>query len=178
LLNVIIDSIDNPGIPVGNLTSQLFANVYLSSLDHFIKEVLRQKYYIRYMDDMVILSSSKSELWDIFSLIKDFVEHDLKLKFNKKTQVFNVKRGIDFLGYRQFPDRLILRKRVLQKNYRKFKKLGKTAEPDKVDKSLASFEGICKHCSSRSILNEVHKILGDYQNGNRHISHSEQPSAA
>jgi len=178
LLDTIIDSTDNPGIPVGNLTSQLFANIYLSSLDHFIKETLRQKYYIRYMDDMIILGSNKKELWELFALIKDYVGFDLKLKFNKKTQVFNVKRGIDFLGYRQFPDKLILRKRVLQKNFRKFKKLARTADQDKIGRSLASFEGICKHCSSKKILIEVYKILGEHQNGNRHIHHSEQPTAA
>ncbi len=161
LLNTIIDSVENPGIPVGNLTSQLFANIYLSSLDHFIKETLRQKYYIRYMDDMIVLSQSKKELWGIFSLIKDFVEFDLRLKFNKKTQVFNTKRGIDFLGYRQFPDRLILRKRVMQKNFRKFKKQKRIGDVEKIKRSLASFEGICKHCSSRKLLNEVYKILGE-----------------
>lgn len=163
LLDTIIDSVDNPGIPVGNLTSQLFANIYLSSLDHFIKETLRQKYYIRYMDDMVILSENKSELWEIFSLIKDFTEYDLKLKFNKKTQVFNVNRGIDFLGYRQFPDRLILRKRIMRKNYRKFKKLARTAGKTKIDQSLASFEGLCKHCSSKEILNKVYTTIKEYQ---------------
>lgn len=159
LLNVIIDSTDNPGIPVGNLTSQLFANIYLNSLDHFIKEVLRQKYYLRYMDDMIILSSNKQELWELHSLIKDFLEYDLKLKLNKKTQVFNVKRGIDFLGYRQFPNRLILRKRVLQKNFRKFKKQSETATAEKINKSLSSFEGICKHCSSKEVLKSVYKII-------------------
>lgn len=177
LLNVIIDSTDDPGIPVGNLTSQLFANVYLSKLDHFIKGELRRKYYIRYMDDMIMLGNNKSELWNIYSEIKSFLELELGLSFNKKTQVFNVKRGIDFLGYRQFPNRLILRKRVLKKNYKKFKKLSRTADAQKIERSLASFEGLCKHCSSKKILNDVYKILGEHQNGNRHIHHSEQPSA-
>lgn len=111
--------------------------------------------------------------WKIFSLIKDFVESDLRLKFNKKTQVFNVKRGIDFLGYRQFPGRLILRKRVMQKNFRKFKKQNKIGNKEKIIKSLASFEGICKHCSSRNILNKVYNIIGEHQNGNRHLSYSQ-----
>lgn len=163
LLDVIIDSTDNPGIPVGNLTSQLFANIYLSRLDHYVKEELKIRYYVRYMDDMVILHNNKKDLWQILGWIKEFLMRELRLELNGKTQVFNVKRGIDFLGYRQFPNIRILRKRVLLKNYRKFRKLKRSSNSGKIKRSLASFIGLCKHCSSKIAINKIHKILEEEQ---------------
>ena len=162
LLNTIIDSTDNPGIPVGNLTSQLFANIYLNALDHFIKEELRVKHYTRYMDDMIILGSSKAKLWEIHGEIRGFLESVLKLKFNKKTSVFSVERGTDFLGYRQYPERRILRKRVVVKNYRKFRKFIKVnASEEKIKRSLMSLKGQCNHCSSYPVLQNIKNILGE-----------------
>ena len=161
LLDVIIDSTDDPGIPVGNLTSQLFANIYLSSLDHFIKEELGIKYYVRYMDDMIILHHDKRQLWEWFARIKLFLEEKLKLKFNGKTSVSNINGGIDFLGYRQYPANRILRKRVMIKNYRKFKKLKRIDAQNKIIKSLASLKGQCLHCSSKKVLNNIKQIIGE-----------------
>ncbi len=161
LLDIIIDSTDNPGIPVGNLTSQLFANIYLNELDHYIKEVLRIKHYVRYMDDMIILSKEKSILWMWLGAIKNFLQDELKLALNNKTSVFNVKRGIDFLGFRQFANKRILRKRVMIKNYKKFKKFSNGYGYDKISKSLASLHGLCKHCNSRMVINNINLILGD-----------------
>ncbi len=161
LLNTIIDSTDPPGIPVGNLTSQLFANIYLGALDHFIKEELRIKHYVRYMDDMIILHNDKTQLWQWFGEIKNYLEYNLRLRFNNKTAVFNVNKGIDFLGYRQYPDKRILRKRVMIRNYRKFKKFMKIdASEDKIRKSLASLHGQCRHCSGERILRNVNLIIG------------------
>jgi retron-type reverse transcriptase len=160
LLDIIIDSTDDPGIPVGNLTSQLFANVYMNYLDHFIKETLRIKYYARYMDDMVILDNDKKQLWGWLGEIRNFIEQELKLQLNQKTSVFNIKRGIDFLGYRQFPGFRILRKRVMVKNIRKFKKFTR-AEVNviRVNKSYASLQGLCLHCNSGKFLEKIGKII-------------------
>lgn len=82
-------------LPIGNMTSQLLAIFYLNDIDHFIKEKLRCKYYIRYMDDLVILSSNKEEL----KRIKVIVESELK-KINDKTMIYNLKNGFNFLGYK------------------------------------------------------------------------------
>ncbi len=162
LLDVIIDSTDDPGIPVGNLTSQLFANIYLNHLDHFIKETLRAKHYVRYMDDMIILHKDKKQLWNWLGEIKNFLEDELKLGLNGKTSVFNIKRGIDFLGYRQFPQGRILRKRVMTKNYKKFKKFISIDEDvNKIERSLASLRGLCKHCSAEKVLQTIYNILGE-----------------
>lgn len=86
-------------LPIGNMTSQLLAIFYLNDIDHFIKEKLRCKYYIRYMDDLVILSSNKEEL----KRIKVIVESELKkikLEVNDKTMIYNLKNGFNFLGYK------------------------------------------------------------------------------
>ncbi len=162
LLEVIIDSTDDPGIPVGNLTSQLFANIYLNHLDHFVKEILHVKHYVRYMDDMVVLNDNKKQLWNWLGNITNFLEDELKLKLNRKTSVFNVKRGIDFLGYRQFPTKRILRKRIMTQNYKKFKKFARSnAAESKIMKSLASLQGVCKYCSAEKVLNNIHNIIGE-----------------
>ncbi len=99
LLNEIIASNPN-GIPIGNLTSQLFANVYLNELDHFIKRELHEKYYIRYMDDFLILGHDKKHLHEDKEKIELFLHNRLKLQLHpKKVEIFPIDRGLDFLGY-------------------------------------------------------------------------------
>lgn len=88
------------GIPIGNLTSQLFANVYLNELDYFVKRELREKYYIRYMDDFLILGSDKKHLREDKERIKVFLRDQLKLEMHqKKAEIFPIDKSIDFLGY-------------------------------------------------------------------------------
>ncbi|MFH1738896.1 MAG: reverse transcriptase/maturase family protein [bacterium] len=96
---------DGPrGIPIGNQTSQFFANVYLNELDHFVKEQLHCKAYIRYVDDMVYLHSSKVRLNDIREKIRSYLEDRLHLTMHEeRSHVFPVAIGIDFLGYQVFP---------------------------------------------------------------------------
>jgi len=98
LIYDIIDSVGvEVGIPIGNLTSQLFANAYLNKLDHYVKDVLRVKYYIRYMDDFIILSNDKEYLKMLLDKIKIFLDTELKLKLNGRTQIFLIgRRSIDF----------------------------------------------------------------------------------
>ncbi len=116
LINKVLDSTPgDKGIPVGNLPSQLFANVYLNELDHFLKEDMKIKYYVRYMDDFIILHNDKKFLHDLWKIIEKFLEDKLKLKLNRKTAVFPVSQGIDFLGYRIFTNRKILRKQYVKR---------------------------------------------------------------
>lgn len=89
------------GIPVGALTSQLFANVYLDRLDHFLKDQLGVKYYVRYMDDWVVVGPSKAHLHEVLALAKIFLEDELGLLLNPKTEVFPASHGVDFCGYGQ-----------------------------------------------------------------------------
>lgn len=93
------------GLPIGNLTSQFFANVYLNPLDHFIKETLKAKYYIRYMDDFVVFSSTIYDLKNCHEKIEAFLKEYLNLELKKRATVLNTKNhGLSFLGFRIFPD--------------------------------------------------------------------------
>ncbi|MGL6130660.1 MAG: RNA-directed DNA polymerase [Fusobacteriaceae bacterium] len=157
LIHTIVFSMGNKGIPIGSLLSQYLANFYLSSFDHYCKEVLKIKYYYRYMDDITIMHHDKSYLRSLKeNFDKIFLdEYDLKIKEN--WQVFPVEsRGIDFLGYRFFHDKVILRRHI-------YKKAKKVLNKGKKHKAWASYYGWCKHASiNRFILkqgvdiNELH----------------------
>lgn len=88
------------GLPLGNQSSQWFALLYLNVIDRYIKEDLRVKGYIRYMDDMILIHRDKGYLQYSLSKIEQKCEKELKLSLNQKTQIGIVKNGIDFLGYR------------------------------------------------------------------------------
>jgi len=104
------------GMPLGNLTSQFFANVYLNELDYFVKHKLKCKYYIRYVDDFVIIHSSKSQLEQWKIKINNFLKERLKLELHpEKSRIIFLSRGIDFVGYRNFYYHKLLRKRNLKK---------------------------------------------------------------
>ena len=106
------------GLPIGNLTSQFFANIYLNPLDHFVKEDLRCKYYIRYVDDFVIFDNNKNHLHKINLQVQQFLDnYRLRLHINK-TKVFPVNIGICFLGHRIFNNFRLLKK----DNVKRFKK--------------------------------------------------------
>ncbi len=110
------------GIPIGNLTSQLFANVYLNELDQFVKHTLREKQYLRYMDDFIILNSNKRSLASIQLLIGDFLQEKLLLSFHtKKTFIQPVWKGVDFLGYVLFEEYVRLRKSTIRRFIQRMK---------------------------------------------------------
>ena len=138
LLDHIIDSanslsshIPGVGLPIGNLTSQLCANIYLHELDEFIKHALREKHYARYMDDFIVVHPDKAHLQRVRVQVEDFLAQRLRLKTNHKTQVFPLSvlhgRALDFLGYRIWTTHRRLRKssisritltlRTLQRQY-------------------------------------------------------------
>jgi len=101
LVDLIVDSTENPGIPIGNQTSQWFAVMYLSGLDHFIKEKLGIRYYGRYMDDFYLIHEDKAYLQYCRREIEKYVA-GLGLKLNNKTNIFPLRNGIDFLGFRTY----------------------------------------------------------------------------
>jgi len=101
------------GLPIGNLTSQFFANVYLDILDQFVKHRLKARYYLRYCDDMVLLSTDKGELEEWGQQIEGFVKTRLRLHLNERRRLRPVSDGIDFLGYIVRPDYLLVRRRVV-----------------------------------------------------------------
>ena len=123
LLDEIIDSALDicgvKGLPIGNLTSQFFANLYLNELDYFIKFDLRARYYLRYMDDFLVFGNGEKELLKIREMIRDFLKNSLDLSLHEsKSQVYKTKHGIKFLGFRIFKDY----RRITSDNVRRFRK--------------------------------------------------------
>jgi len=101
---------DKVGLPLGNLTSQLFANVYMNKFDQFVKHKLKVKYYIRYADDFVFLSSDKLRLQNILPKVSDFLQNTLHLTIHPdKVFLQTIASGVDFLGWVNFPDHRVLR---------------------------------------------------------------------
>lgn len=144
------------GIPVGALTSQLFANIYLDQLDHYLKDDLGVKFYVRYMDDFVILGDSKQYLWELLDKIKTFLV-SLKLNLNPKTSIFPASKGVDFAGYRTWSTHILPRKRNVKRARKRFKKLALLYNQgeitlQKVKNSIMSFVGYMKHCNGHRSL--------------------------
>lgn len=165
LINEIIDSVEmseDTGIPIGNYLSQWSANIYLSSFDHWLKEVKYCKYVFRYMDDVVILSKSKEELHELLKEIMKYLGC-LKLELKGNYQVFpsNV-RGIDFLGYRIFRDYTLLRKSTCLNFKRKMNKLKKKKALTYSDNcTIQSYLGWLKWCNSYRLKKKYVKGLVD-----------------
>lgn len=127
IIDKIIDSNgSDKGLPIGNYTSQYFANLYMAYFDHWVKEDLRVKYYFRYMDDMVILSDSKEELHNYLDMIGLYLGAELKLTIKKDWQIFRVdERSIDFVGFKQNHYNILLRKSILKRFYIKYERIKK-----------------------------------------------------
>jgi len=118
------------GLPIGNLTSQFFANLYLNELDYFIKFDLRIRYYLRYMDDFLIFSNEKIMLVEVKERIRNFLHASLELRLHKdKSQIYSTSEGIKFLGFRLFSGY----RRLASDNLRRFKK-----QLDKFDSLFAN----------------------------------------
>ena len=111
------------GIPIGNLTSQFFANVYLDTLDHFIKEKLHIKRYLRYVDDFCCFHDDKGKLTEVRAAIVEYLTH-LRLRLNEgKSRVRQGKEGIEFLGFVVLPDRLRLNQTAVQRQRKRLRRL-------------------------------------------------------
>ena len=111
------------GLPIGNLSSQFFANVYLDKLDHYIKEQLKVKKYVRYVDDFSLFSDDKLFLTDARLAIEDFLTQ-FRLKIHPiKSQLFETRKGANFLGFRVLPDRIRVRKENLRRGRRRLRQL-------------------------------------------------------
>lgn len=156
LLDGIIDSAD--GVPIGNYLSQYFANIYLSELDHLLKEYYDVNHYFRYADDMVVLAGSKEELHGLLVAINDYLIEYRHLFLKNNYQIFSVEdRGIDFIGYVTRHKYVLARKENKKRLCRKLAKLRKKGLSDEeIRQELSSFVGFMKHCNSRHLLN----ILG------------------
>jgi len=165
LIDEIIDSSgggdwERRGLPIGNLTSQLWANVYLDVLDHFVKEELRERYYVRYMDDFIILGPDKSHLWGVKHEIEHFLDEKLSLRLNGKTGIAPIEQSIDFLGYRIWSTHRRLRKSSKKRMKRKLKAFQRKyknneMEFEKINACIQSWLGHARHCDSYNLCKKL-----------------------
>lgn len=166
LVDMIIDSTDGIGLPIGNQSSQLFALLYLSDLDHFIKEKLGIKYYGRYMDDFYLLHKDKEYLKSCRKKIEEHVG-ELGLTLNNKTQILPLKNGIDFLGFHTYlteSGKVIRKMRRRSKNNvrRKLKKFKIMVDDGRMEKSTIehsyqSWKGHAKNGNCHHLVKDMDK---------------------
>lgn len=142
---------EGKGIPIGSLTSQLFANVYGNAADRFIHFECKQREWARYMDDIVVLGNDKDELLDNFLRLNDFSMQDLKLRVGK-WQVSSTSRGINFLGYRIWGSHKLLRKDSVVRAKRKIARYVRQNNQESLTKFLASWSGHAKWADTRNLF--------------------------
>lgn len=153
------------GLPIGNLTSQLFANIYLNELDQFVKNELRLKYYARYTDDFVIVGDTNKELESILLKVGSFLKNNLLLELHPKKIVINkYSQGVDFLGYIVLPHYQLLRTKTKKRIFKKLKMRIDQYRAGEIDKkslnqSLQSYLGVLSHADTYK-LNE--KIINQF----------------
>ena len=157
------------GLPMGNMTSQLFALYYLDPVDRLVKEKLRIKHYTRYMDDIILIHESKEYLRDCLRQIRELCEKGLKVELNEKTQIFPLRQGVDYLGWRFYlTDTGKVIKRLRTQNKRRLKRRmkglrksyseGRLAWED-IKRSMAATQGHLIHghtyCLRKKIYEET-----------------------
>ena len=146
---------DGCGLPIGNLTSQLFSNVYLNELDQFCKRKLKCKHYGRYVDDAYIVSHDREWLLSLIPQIRDFLCCHLSLELHMgKTQIFNAKRGVEFLGAYVLPYRTYISNESLRRMIEQVQALN-TRNRDTVYRAVNSWLGVLSHYDSFNIRCEM-----------------------
>jgi retron-type reverse transcriptase len=151
------------GLPIGNLTSQFFGNIYLDGFDHFVKETLQCKAYIRYVDDFVVLADDKQWLHKVKDQMAEYLVQ-LRLKLHpRKCIVFPIKDGTDFLGYRIFPTHRLLRNSNVKRTKRRLKKLQVAYSSGEIplEKARASIHSWIAHASWADTYHLRRKLLGN-----------------
>lgn len=162
LTKIILSSTENPGIPVGSYTSQWFANIVLHELDMLVKHELKVRRYVRYMDDWVLILESKEDAQKALEIITKFVGEELGLRLNPKTQVFPLKNGINFCGYKIWSTHMKIRddskkrmKRKLKAYQRKYESGEMTLE--QIKRSINSWLGYANHADSYRLVERMFK---------------------
>jgi hypothetical protein len=151
------------GMPLGNLTSQFFANVYLNELDQFVKHKLKAKYYIRYVDDFVIFHKDKLTLEKWKMQIDSFLRYNLKLQLHpEKSSIIPINRGITLLGFRIFRRYRLLKKSNAKRIWKRLDAFKKKYDEDKMSqeqivRSLDGWITYAKFANTYNFRNEVIK---------------------
>ena len=147
------------GLPIGNYTSQCFANIYLNEMDQYAKHKLQLKYWYRYMDDMITLIKTKKEAIEKLELIRKFLKEKLDLKLNSKTQIFKSSQGVNFCGYKINEYRLKIRDKGKRKLKKKIKKLKFEIRNNKIS-SKEAYRFLAGHLGYIQIAN-VNNVLSN-----------------
>lgn len=164
LLDLLVDTaseIDDKGLPLGNTLSQLSSNIYLNEVDQFAKHSLRLKFYVRYMDDMIIIVRNKEEARKAKEQIKTFISDKLSLELNsKKSKIFPISRGVNAIGFKIHPTHRLLRNASKKKIKRKVKAIpnlvnNKKVKPIKIEQILNSWLGHANNASSYNFIKSL-----------------------
>lgn len=151
----VIDSFDlfGKGIPLGNLTSQLFINIYLNEFDQWMKREVKVKKYIRYADDFVIISTDKKELEMLLPRMQDFLEKELKFQMHpNKVFIQKIHSGVDFLGWVHFPKHRVLRTKTK-------KRMFKNILTNPIKSVIFSYLGLLSHGNTYKLQKKVHSMV-------------------
>lgn len=161
------ETVIGKGLPLGNVTSQLFANIYMNELDQYAKRVLKAKYYVRYCDDFGIVSDSKIYLENRLIKISRFCKTELLLDFHpNKIIMCKTLNGIDFLGYVLLQHRRVLRTRTKARMLRKLDKIkfaldAGNMENGLVEQTVQSYLGMLSHCNGQKAADQIERIFWD-----------------
>ena len=153
------------GLPIGNLTSQLFANVYMNELDQFMKHKLRVKHYARYTDDFVMVADSPGYLESLLPPIADFLSGHLKIEMHPdKTRIRTLRSGVDFLGYVIWPHHRLMRNKTKRRILRKYKEKVRGYRAGEIDEaqlntSTQSFLGALSHADTHKVQQELKNLI-------------------
>jgi hypothetical protein len=158
------ERISGVGMQVGSLISQMTANVVLTPLDHFMKRTIGIPFYIRYMDDMIVMAPSKAQAWEAVDAIDDYLREHFALQLNKRTSVVPYNFGVEFVGRRIWPHKIELRRstalqmkkhlKYVMENYA----VGKLPF-DYAKSVIVSYLGLMKHCNCNALRE---KVLQDF----------------
>jgi hypothetical protein len=148
-------------VPIGNLTSQLFANIYLNELDQFVKHELRVRCYARYTDDFVIVSEDKAYLEDLVPHISDFLHKRLALSLHpNKVFIRKYRQGVDFLGYVALPRHIVVRQKTERRIFRKLLERVRDFNAENITgltlfSSLNSYLGVLSHANAYTVAEKL-----------------------
>ena len=160
LTETILGSKDEVGIPIGNYTSQYFANIYLNQLDQYVFRKLKIRYYCRYMDDFVLIVPSKEKAKEVLENIRSFLWQELGLELNSKTQIFPGSQGVNFCGYKIW----VHKKRIRDTSKRRMKRRLSAlqikyyyweVDSEDIKRSLAGWRGFVIHADSEKLLEHI-----------------------
>lgn len=156
------------GIPIGNLTSQLFANIYLHQVDMYAKQTLKIRHYVRYMDDILFFHTDKAQLHAWQQAMVDFLYQDLYLTINpRKVRIYPTKFGVSFVGYIIYPQYLRLRgssvRRFKKRYHRQLKAVStERLQPARMRESFTSWKAHAAHARTKQLVLKLEAEQGDY----------------